>query len=136
MGAGEIGISKLAGVIEALRGSWDVILRGYEERGGRFGHGDRGEARREGCDILDGPAFWKGRRWAYRIPVDCCFSFFGSSWSIAGYGDLINGGLVMEEDVDVIEASAKLVTEYFQRICARIFHHWEDILLHYVEAFA
>ena len=136
MGAGEIGISKLAGVIEALRCSWDVVLRWYEERGGRFGHGDWGEAGREGSDILDGPSFWKRRRRAYRIPVDSCLAFFSSGWSIAGYGDLINGGLVMKEDVDVIEASAKLVTEYFQRIVAGIFHHWEDILLDYVEAFA
>ena len=131
-----MGISKPAGMIEALRCSWDVVLRGYEEGGGRLGHGDRGKAGREGSNILDGPSFWERRRGAYRISVDCCFAFFSSSWSIAGYGDLINGGLVMEEDVDVIEASAKLITEYFQRIVAGIFHHWEDILLDYVEAFA
>ena len=136
MGAREIGVSKLASVVEALRCSWNVVLRRYEERGGRLGHGDRGKARREGSDILDGPSFGQRRRRAYRVPVDCCFAFFGSSWSIAGYGDLIDGGLVMEEDVDVIEASAKLVTKYFQRIVAGIFHHWEDILLDYVEAFA
>ena len=135
VGAGEIGISKLAGVVEALRCSWDVVLRRYEERGGRFGHGDWGEAGRERSDILDGPSFWRRRR-AYRISVDCCFAFFSRSGSVAGYGDLVNGGLVMEEDVDVIEASAKLVTQYFQRIGASIFHHWEDILLDYVEAFA
>ena len=136
MGAGEIGVSERAGVIEALRCSWNVVLRGYEERGGRLGQGDRGKAGREGSDVLDRPSFWKRRRGAYRIPVDCCFAFFSTSWSIAGYGGLINGGLVMEKDVDVIEASAKLVTEYFQRIVAGIFHHWEDILLDYVEAFA
>ena len=42
----------------------------------------------------------------------------------------------MEEDVDVIEASAKLMAEYFHGMSAGIFHHWENIFLDYVEAFA
>ena len=32
---------------------------------------------------------------------------------MAGYSGLIDGWLIMEEDVDVIEASAKLMTEDF-----------------------
>lgn len=42
----------------------------------------------------------------------------------------------MEENVDVIEACAKLMAEYFQRMSAGIFHHWEDVFLDYVETFA
>lgn len=42
----------------------------------------------------------------------------------------------MEEDIDVIKASAKLMAEYLQGMSTGIFHHWEDIFLDYVETFA
>ena len=57
MGAGEIGIGELAGVFEAFGRPWNVIQRGQEEGSGRFGYGDRGEAGREGSDVLDGSTF-------------------------------------------------------------------------------
>lgn len=87
-------------------------------------------------DVLDGPTFWGRRRGAHRVPVDWCFAFLGSGGSVAGYSGLIDGWLVMEEDVDVIKASAKLMAEYFQRMSAGVFHHWEDVFLDYVETFA
>ena len=42
----------------------------------------------------------------------------------------------MEENIYVIEASAKLMAEYFQRMSAGILHHWEDIFFDYVKTFA
>ena len=60
-----MGVSELAGVFKAFRRLWDVVMRGYEEGGGRFGYGHWGEAGRKRSDVLDGPTFWKRRRGAH-----------------------------------------------------------------------
>ena len=41
----------------------------------------------------------------------------------------------MKEDENMIEAGAKLVTEYLQSMSTGIFHHWKDVFLNQVETF-
>ena len=65
MRAGEIRVGEFAGVLETFGRSRDVILRGQQEGGRRFGYGDRSEARREGSNVLDRPIFCERRRGPY-----------------------------------------------------------------------
>ena len=132
--AGQEEIGERGRFREARRRERDVVEGGEEEAGAGFGDGDRGEARGEEAGFADGAAAdvvggGGGGRGAQGAAAVGGFASVVGRGGEAGDGGLVNVGLVVEEDVDVVEAGAEFKGQDFELDVG--LHHGEDVLLNY-----
>lgn len=129
--AGEEEVGERGGLGEALCCERDVVEGGEEEAGAGFGDGDGGEARGEEARVADGPAaveIWAGGGTQGGVAGGgFAFGCGGGGVGEAGDGSLVDAGLVVEEDVDVVEAGAEFVGEDFEVKVG--VDHGDDVLL-------
>lgn len=136
-GAGpwEEGIGKGSGSGEAMARGGDIVGGWEEEGGARFWNSNREETRRmKVARIANGATFeevWGGSEGTF---VFGSFSFVLGGSGEARDGGLIDAGLVMKEDEDVIEGSTNFVGEDFE--LSVVFHHWDDVLFYHDQPFS
>lgn len=115
-------VGEFGGVGEVGGCAGDVVACWEEECGGWFGDGDGGEAWREvGGKRWRGAAHGAGR-------LDCA-----NGGGRDGGG--VDGGLIVEEDEDVVEGGAEFVGEDLQ-LEGVVVDHGENVLFQNCETFA
>ena len=122
---------------EAGRRERDVIASGEEKAGAGFGDGDGGEPRGKDTGVAaDGPAVVVGGGEGGGGGAEGMRGAVGRGFGFgvgevggreAGDGGLVDAGLVVEEDVDVIEAGSEFEGEDFEFDVG--LDHGEDVLL-------